>query len=627
MRGFLNQLIYFTDNALSKGTFNIIFFLVLIILSIVGMLSLIVWSLGLNDQTIYFDTFSNFIFKVIRYYPSDNPYFMYEIINFFLFLTGMFITAGLIGAITTGLSDKLSQLRNSSSIILEKNHTVILGFSSHVISIIKELILANESEKNPCVVVLGRTAKDEMFNTIKKNIKDFKNTKIIFREGDRRIKNDLDQLNLNDAKAIIINNHSHQNSDVSKTLLAIINKENRKKGKYHIVAVVNNKEDATLCKLIGKDEVEIIESNNFLARLEAQTCRQSGLPLVYEKILNFAGDEFYFKKEKSLIDKKFSEVINYYNKSSIIGYFRNDKVFLNPKGSTLIKKEDQLIGLSKDNSTFILDNPDSKPIIKKNFSKSKVISSTPEYFLFLGSNDYTDNVLALLGKYTTPKSKCDIIIEGNKRTKTKTYNNLSVNYIYTSNINRPYLNKIDFNQYNFVVVQSFYDTKIKYDMNVVDNKSLSLIINLRDLKNINNYSFKIISELFDSNNHDLIQNSQIDDFILSEKFISSSIAQVTENKKLSLIFHEIFSPSGSEIYIRPAENYINLNKEVNFFEISNSTLTIGEVAIGYKLERFSKVPLIKFNGKELNYGVVINPIKSETINFEKGDQIIVFAND
>ena len=202
-----------------------------------------------------------------------------------------------------------------------------------------------------------------------------------------------------------------------------------------------------------------------------------------------------------------------------------------------------------------------------------------------------------------------------------------MNYIYTSNINRPYLNKIDFNQYNFVVVQSFYDTKIKYDMNVVDNKSLSLIINLRDLKDINNYSFKIISELFDSNNHDLIQNSQIDDFILSEKFISSSIAQVTENKKLSLIFHEIFSPSGSEIYIRPAENYINLNKEVNFFEISNSTLTIGEVAIGYKLERFSKVPAMKFNGKELNYGVVINPIKSKAITFEKGDQLIVFAND
>ena len=626
MKSFLNYLVYYTDNALSKGTFNIIFFLVLIILTIVGLLSLVVWSLGLNDQALYSNIFSKFIITVIKYYPTSSPYFIYEIINFILFLTGMFITAGLIGAITTGLSDKLNQLRNSSSIILEKNHTVILGFSSHVISIIKELILANESEKNACVVVLGRTAKDEMYNNVRKNIKDFKNTKIIFREGDRRIKNDLYQLNLNEAKAIVINNHSHVQSDVSKTLLAILNRDDRKKGKYHIVAVVNNKEDATLCKLIGKDEVEIIESNNFLARLEAQTCRQSGLPLVYEEILNFDGDEIYFKEEKTLVDKKFSEVINFFNTSSIIGFHRNNKVFLNPKSNSVIKKGDELIALTEDNSMFILDNPNPKAVSDKNFSKINNTKNKSENFLFIGFNDFTDNVLKLLGQYTPKNSSCDIIIEGNNKNKVKLFNNLKVNYIYSNNINRKYLDKINFKKYNFVVIQSSYDTKVGFDINTVDNKSLSLIINLRDIKNINKYSFKIISELFDSNNHDLIQNSQIDDFILSEKFLSSTIAQVTENKKLSLVFHEIFRPSGSEIYLRPAKNYIKLNQEVDFFEISKSSLTKSEIAIGYKLERFSHIPVFNFNGKDLNYGVITNPIKSKTITFEELDFIIVFAN-
>ena len=90
--------------------------------------------------------------------------------------------------------------------IFEKNHVVILGFSIHVVSIIKELIIANESEKNPCIVVFGRTKRDEMYNIIKNNIKDFKNTKIICREGDN-VRNDLAQLNLNDSKSIIISQH------------------------------------------------------------------------------------------------------------------------------------------------------------------------------------------------------------------------------------------------------------------------------------------------------------------------------------------------------------------------------------------------------------------------------------
>ena len=38
---------------------------------------------------------------------------------------------------------------------------------------------------------------------------------------------------------------------------------------------------------LGKDELQLIESNDFLARLEAQTCRQLGLPYVYEELFNF----------------------------------------------------------------------------------------------------------------------------------------------------------------------------------------------------------------------------------------------------------------------------------------------------------------------------------------------------
>ena len=627
MKNIYNRLVYILDNTLSKGTYGVILLIILFIIFVVFTLTILTYSFSLKTDFSFFNIFHEFLFAVIKYEPSSTQNFLYELINVFLFLTGLVVTAGLIGAITTGLSEKLNEIRNSSSTILEKNHVVILGFSIHVISIIKELIIANESEKKPCIVVLGRKKRDEMYKIIKNNIKDFKNTRVICREGDRRFKNDLNQLNLNDAKSIIINQHSHQKSDVSKSLLAILNNENRKKSSYHIIAVVNDIEDARLCELIGKDEVEIIESHNFLSRLEAQTCRQHGLPLVYEEILNFAGDEIYFKKIENLENNIFSYISNTFNTSTIIGFDRNNKIFLNPDPNTKLKKGDELIGISEDNSTFKMDNPNPVTISKKRFLSIRNTKKIEERFLFLGRNDFTDDVLSLLGEYTSKGSKCDNFFEGNKKIKTKTFNNLNVNYECIKNLDRETLEKLDLKKYNFVVVQSSYNLENDFDEDLVDDKSITIILNLRDIKDINNYSFKIVSELFDSNNHDLIQNSQIDDFILSEKFISSAIAQVAENKKLSNVFREIFRPEGSEIYIKSVQDYIQPNKEINFFDVNAAAQVKNEIAIGYKLKKFSDKSLIRFNDKELMYGIVINPIKNKTIIFEESDQLIVLAND
>ncbi len=147
--------------------------------------------------------------------------------------------------------------------------------------------------------------KSDMLATIQENCQISKKVKIICREGDRRFKRDLEQLSLNTAKNIIINQYSHETKDVSKSLLAILNRANRKKERYHIVTSVSQKEDAQLCKVIGLDEVEIIKPDDFLARLEAQTTRQPGLPIIYEDFFNFDGDEIYFKYEKSLFWKNF----------------------------------------------------------------------------------------------------------------------------------------------------------------------------------------------------------------------------------------------------------------------------------------------------------------------------------
>ncbi len=49
-----------------------------------------------------------------------------------------------------------------------------------------------------------------------------------------------------------------------------------------------------------------------------QTCRQSGLSVVYTEITGFDGDEIYIIEEQQLIGERFSDILFKYADSSIL---------------------------------------------------------------------------------------------------------------------------------------------------------------------------------------------------------------------------------------------------------------------------------------------------------------------
>ena len=57
---------------------------------------------------------------------------------------GVFVVSALIGILNNGLEDKLDELRKGRSLILENDHTLILGWNPQIFNIISELVIANE---------------------------------------------------------------------------------------------------------------------------------------------------------------------------------------------------------------------------------------------------------------------------------------------------------------------------------------------------------------------------------------------------------------------------------------------------------------------------------------------------
>ena len=473
-----------------------------------------------------------------------------------------------------------------------------------------------------------------MYQKINENIKiKNKNVKIICRQGDCRYKASVEIVSPDTAKVIIINPNSHSETDVFKTLLAITNRTNRKKDNFHIVTSINNREEIALCKTIGKKELEIIDTNVFLPRLEAQTIRQAGLPIVYEDLLDFDGDEIYLKKEEKLYGKLFSECLTAYNKTAIIGIFSNGKAYLNPPHNRIYKRNEKLIGISEDDSTFLLSTSINNNSIKK-LKNIKVFKRNynrrlkPENYIILGFNKYTKNMINDMEEYVPKNSKCHIFYTSSCNLNKNKFKNLNITIKKLNQIDQNFLDSLRLNNINSVAIESDYDIdKAKVNLKKVEYETIKRMIYIRKIRKIKNLNFRIITELLETNNHELLKEKNSDDFIISEKLVSSAIAQISENKELSEVFNELFIPDGSEIYLKPITKYINTKDKINFYQLIEIAKSYNEIAIGYKINAFSEYSNYNYNNKNINFGVMINPNKIDDIKFSDDDLLIVLAKD
>ena len=82
-------------------------------------------------------------------------------------LGGIFVVAILIGIVNNGIEGKLAELRQGHSRVLESDHTVILGWSQQVFTILAELVEANANQRHACVVILAEHDKVDMEEQIR----------------------------------------------------------------------------------------------------------------------------------------------------------------------------------------------------------------------------------------------------------------------------------------------------------------------------------------------------------------------------------------------------------------------------------------------------------------------------
>ena len=72
---------------------------------------------------------------------------------------------------------------------------------------------------------------------------------------------------------------------------------------------IKEKENLEAAEVAGNGEAVFVYTSDLIARITAQTCRQSGLSLIYSNLIQFEGDEIYFHEQKELFGKTYKEIL------------------------------------------------------------------------------------------------------------------------------------------------------------------------------------------------------------------------------------------------------------------------------------------------------------------------------
>ncbi|GAA0941408.1 CASTOR/POLLUX-related putative ion channel [Nonomuraea longicatena] len=608
---------YWFDNTMSKGTASLIGLLALVSVGLI--LATTVLTLWLApEEPDGASTPGEVLWSSLMHaltpgkLASDKGSIAYMTVMFVGSLGGLFIVSMLVGLLSNGLKLQVDRLRRGRSRVVERGHTVVLGWSDQVFTIVGELVKAHASQRGSVIAVLAEHDKLEMEEQIRERVGDLGRTRLVCRTGRTTEPRDLEMMNLTQARSIVVLSPEGEDPDahVIKILLAL----NKRSGvRPPVVAALTSGRNLAAARLAGGPDVHLVDSDDTASRLIVQSSRQSGMSVVCMDLLNFDGGEIYLRAPEAAEGRTYGEALHAYQTASVIGLRRPSGVVLNPPMDTVVAGDDQLIVIATDDSTILPATGEPK-IEESAVAVAERPATSPERTLLLNWNARAEQIVRYLDGYVAPGSVLEIAADHPKAgTGLEGLGNLTVHIKECDTTDRFALEALGLGLFQHVIVLS----DDRYEPHHADTRTLMTLLQLRDMQATLGEHYSIVSEMHDENNRSLAEVTEADDIVISDTVIGLLLAQLAENQHLAEVFGYLFDSRGSEIYPRPASAYVETGVEIGFSTVVESARRRGETAIGYRTEYARNLAP--------HFGVVLNPDKNRTFTLGPHDSVIVLA--
>ncbi|MEO1248083.1 MAG: hypothetical protein AAFX56_20590 [Pseudomonadota bacterium] len=565
----------------------------------------------------------------------------YKIFAILAGIAGIVMLSALIAFITTALDQKIYELKRGRSKVIETDHTLILGWNEQRITeILRELILANESESDACVVILADRDKEEMDDVLRLRVPELVTTRLVTRSGDVSSLTNLDMVSLESASSVIIlasceetdsdDLKSSSDAKAIQTVLATMGNADDDED-FSVIVEIFNPTHRDIVRSSFPEHVVTVNTSDILAKLLVQTSRSVGLSVVYNEILSFDGCEIYFY-DTEWGGASFGEIGYRFPDGVPMGIRDGDgTITMNPPPDRLLEPTDEILIVADDDSTIELvaepvatpadlEIPDTRQ--EPGRERELMIGWTFKSAAIV--REFADYVIEGSEVHVMLKSPTDAQVE-EIRVLDEELEDIDVQLVVKDCLDIEDLMSVrPFEYDNIIILAGTSSDDGATDASRVDSENIVAMLLLRRIFSqypAESHNTKLITEILDSQNDELVAKAGVKDVIISNRLVSMIMAQISESRDIEKVYDDIFQEDGSEIYLKPAHLYFaELPAEATFADMMGLAQKRGEICIGVKKKSLE-------NSKDDNNGVQLIPEKNTRFELQAEDSLVVLSED
>ncbi|WP_345942760.1 NAD-binding lipoprotein [Streptomyces sp. SID486] len=540
------------------------------------------------------------------------------LLSVLLGLVALLCVSTLVGVITTGLGERLAELRRGRSTVLERDHAVVLGWSEQVFTVVAELVAAQQSRGRGVVAVLADRDTTEMEQALAATLGAGR-ARLVCRTGSLTDPGALALVAPAAAASVLVlpAEDTAADPEVVRVLLALRSLTGAAAGPP-VVAAVRDGRYLPAARLAAGARGVVLETDMTTARLLVQSARRPGLPAVLRDLLDVAGAEFHVLEGGELAGLAFADIALRFENVCVVGFLRADgRACLTPRPGSVLEAGDRLVVVAYDGT--------ARPPVDCRRHVDPAVMAPPvpvvaeaARVLLLGWNRRAPLIVDILRRTARPGSVLDVLTGPDDRVvRTPPQDPPDAERVAVTHrvgdLARPEtLRALDTRGYDSVVVLG-PDTAAGGER--PDDRTLLTLLMLRGREEETGCALPVVAELCDHRSRALAPLGPESDAVVRGELTALLMAQISQDPTLAPVFEEVFAVRGGALDLRPAGRYVLPGRTASFATVVASALRHGDCAIGYR----------PHDPDGTGGGTLLCPDKSERRVWTDEDMVVVLS--
>ncbi len=551
----------------------------------------------------------------------------------------------LIAIMTQWWRDRMEHLESGLTPIALNGHIVVLGWTNRTSDIVQELVYSQERVKRFLhrrgarslrIVILAGHVTTHLVQELRDDLGDeWDEKEIILRQGSSLQIDHLRRVDFSHASVIVHpggdytgNGSTATDARVLKTLMSITDYGTAEDVDQlpGLVTEIFDADKIPLAQTAYSGEIDVVPTNSFLSRLMAQNIRHHGLSYIFDELLTHRrGNDIYIRSFPDLAGTPFGDIRSMFAQTIPLGVVRAETdgfaPILNPSRTYELEADDRIALIAesyRDTEPHPEESSTARPLTDTAPARPRVRQR--RRLLLLGWSQRTPALMDELRSYIEEDFDITMLSTVSARERERKLSDemdhtaeiSSIEHIegdYTSDVVLKRVNPETFDNIILLGSQRMASGEAS------DARSILGFMLLESLLPDPERHPDILVELMDPENAKLFHRRS-GEILVSPRIMSHIMAHVALRRELKVVFDELFTSGGAEIFLRSAAEYEAAGQTVSFADLEATAATCDEIALGISRPDAPD---------EAPGGIHLNPPKNASWTLTDRDKIIVLA--